>query len=69
MSFHSPVYEHVEYCPTNCFARFDGVAEVYRVVAEDTDLGLEQPGKRKRGTTVDDVVDVMQSGMKAAKRR
>ncbi|KAH6876359.1 phosphogluconate dehydrogenase [Thelonectria olida] len=47
---------------------FDGVAEVYRVVAEDTDLGLEQPGKRKRGTTVDDVVEVMRSGMKAKKR-
>lgn len=48
-------------------ARFDGVAEVYRVVAEDTDLGLEQPGRRQRGTTVDDVVAVMRAGMASRK--
>lgn len=48
-------------------SRFDQVAEVYRIVANDTELGLEQPRKRKRGTTVDDVVEVMRSGMKYAK--
>ncbi|KAI1443750.1 phosphogluconate dehydrogenase [Annulohypoxylon stygium] len=42
---------------------FDGVAEVYRVVAEDTELGQEQPGQRVRGTTIDDVVKLMRSGM------
>ncbi|KAL4898150.1 6-phosphogluconate dehydrogenase [Aspergillus ambiguus] len=42
---------------------FDGVAEVYRIVAEDTVLGLEQPGERSRGTTVEDVVEVIKSGM------
>ncbi|CAL5870430.1 uncharacterized protein PFLUO_LOCUS4666 [Penicillium psychrofluorescens] len=46
---------------------FNGVAEVYRVVAEDTALGLEQPGKRSRGTTIDDVVAVMRSGMESSK--
>ncbi|KAH7136991.1 phosphogluconate dehydrogenase [Dactylonectria estremocensis] len=46
---------------------FDEVAEVYRVVAEDTELGLEQPGERNRGKTVNDVVDAMRSGMKNAK--
>ncbi|KAL2801636.1 6-phosphogluconate dehydrogenase [Aspergillus granulosus] len=48
---------------------FDGVAEVYRVVAEDTALGLEQPGRRQRGLTVDDVVTVMREGMKATKQK
>ncbi|KAL2838447.1 6-phosphogluconate dehydrogenase [Aspergillus pseudoustus] len=48
---------------------FDGVAEVYRVVAEDTALGLEQPGRRQRGTTVDDVVAVMREGIKATKEK
>ncbi|GAD98099.1 nitrogen assimilation transcription factor nirA [Paecilomyces variotii No. 5] len=49
-------------------ALFDNVAEVYRVVAEDTELGQEQPGNRKRGTTTDDVVKLMRSGMKAARK-
>lgn len=48
---------------TKGFDRFDGVAEVYRVVAEDTELGQEQPGQRVRGTTIDDVVKLMRSGM------
>lgn len=53
---------------TDCTS-FDGVAEVYRVVAEDTALGLEQPGKRSRGTTIDDVVAVMRSGTKSTKHK
>ncbi|KAL4807340.1 6-phosphogluconate dehydrogenase [Aspergillus unguis] len=48
---------------------FDGVAEVYRVVAEDTDLGLEQTGQRARGTSVDDVVSVMREGMRRKKEK
>ncbi|KAL2872610.1 6-phosphogluconate dehydrogenase [Aspergillus lucknowensis] len=48
---------------------FDGAAEVYRLVAEDTALGLEQPGRRARGTTVEDVVAVMREGMKNAKEK
>ncbi|KAH6953793.1 phosphogluconate dehydrogenase [Ilyonectria sp. MPI-CAGE-AT-0026] len=47
---------------------FDEVAEVYRVVAEDTELGLEQSGERNRGRTVEDVVKAMQTGMKNAKQ-
>ncbi|KAL5051635.1 hypothetical protein BDW71DRAFT_171504 [Aspergillus fruticulosus] len=42
---------------------FREIGEVYRVVAEDTALGLEQTGRRERGTTVDDVVAVMREGM------
>jgi hypothetical protein len=32
-------------------------------------LGQEQPGRRERGTTVDDVVAVMREGMKATKEK
>ncbi|KAJ4287768.1 hypothetical protein N0V90_012472 [Kalmusia sp. IMI 367209] len=46
---------------------FQGVAEVYRVVAEDTELGKEQPGARVRGKTVEDVVTVLSEGMRAKK--
>ncbi|KIM94102.1 hypothetical protein OIDMADRAFT_45897 [Oidiodendron maius Zn] len=46
---------------------FQGVAEVYRVVAEDSDLGLEKPGARVRGKTVQDVVELLSQGMKAKK--
>lgn len=42
---------------------FDQVAEVYRFVAEDTALGEEKVGKRKRGTTVEDVTALMEEGV------
>ncbi|KAL4820044.1 6-phosphogluconate dehydrogenase [Aspergillus spinulosporus] len=42
---------------------FREIGEVYRVVAEDTALGSEQTGQRKRGTTVEDVVAVVREGM------
>ncbi|KAF7546284.1 hypothetical protein G7Z17_g8539 [Cylindrodendrum hubeiense] len=47
---------------------FDEVAEVYRVVAEDTELGLEQTEERNRGRTVEDAVDAMRTGMKKVKQ-
>jgi hypothetical protein len=43
--------------------RFQAVAEVYRLVAEDSDLGLEKPGMRVRGKTVQDVVELLSQGM------
>lgn len=39
------------------------MAEVYRLVAEDSDLGLEKPGMRVRGKTVEDVVKLLSQGM------
>ncbi|KAL4791154.1 6-phosphogluconate dehydrogenase [Aspergillus venezuelensis] len=48
---------------------FDEVAEVYRVVAEDTALGQEQVENRQRGKTVDDVVSVMCEGMDATRKK
>lgn len=43
--------------------RFDEIGEVYRVVAEDTELGMEQPGRRHRGTSVESMVEEMRAGM------
>jgi hypothetical protein len=43
------------------------VAEVYRVVAVDTELGKEEPGQRVRGKTVEDVVQLMSEGIKSKK--
>ncbi|KAI0154972.1 6-phosphogluconate dehydrogenase C-terminal domain-like protein [Xylariaceae sp. FL1272] len=42
---------------------FEGVAESYRVVAEDTVLGTELPDKRVRGMTVEDVVECVSEGI------
>ncbi|KAL2216664.1 6-phosphogluconate dehydrogenase [Thermoascus aurantiacus ATCC 26904] len=38
---------------------FGAFAEVYRTVAEETVLGQEKVGKRRRGTTVADVAQIM----------
>lgn len=48
---------------------FKGVAEVYRSVAEDTVLGLEKTGERKRGRTLEDVTVAMGEGLKASKKK
>ena len=36
---------------------------MYRTVSEDSDLGMEKPGARSRGTTVEDVVKFLSNGM------
>jgi hypothetical protein len=38
-------------------------------VAEDSELGKELPGKRKRGQTVGDVVKVLSEGIRAKKAK
>lgn len=38
---------------------YNSFAEIYRAVAEDTILGEEKVGKRKRGETVEDVAEIM----------
>ncbi|KAK3341534.1 6-phosphogluconate dehydrogenase [Lasiosphaeria hispida] len=48
---------------------FRGAAEVFRTVAEDTVLGREKVGKRERGTTADDVADVIVEGLRERKRK
>lgn len=42
---------------------------MYRVVAEDTALGLEKTGRRERGTSVEDVVAVMREGMNSTQKK
>ena len=42
---------------------FEGVADTYRIVAEDTVLGTELPDKRVRGQTVKDVVECITEGL------
>ncbi|KAI5920238.1 6-phosphogluconate dehydrogenase [Camillea tinctor] len=43
---------------------FEGVSEVYRIVAEDTELGSEQPSRRVQGQTVEDAIYLIRKGMK-----
>ena len=42
---------------------FEGVSEVYRVVAEETDLGKEKTENRRLGKTAEDVARTMVEGM------
>ncbi|KIW14699.1 hypothetical protein PV08_07483 [Exophiala spinifera] len=48
---------------------FDGIAEVYKLIADDTVLGEERVESRKRGTEVSDVVECIGEGIKAKKRK
>lgn len=48
-------------------ARFHSVSQVYRTVAEDTELGKEKPDQRVRGQTVEDVVELISRGLQAKK--
>lgn len=46
---------------------FSGVSGLYKVVADDTVLGQEVTGKRKRGTTVEDVAEAIKTGIEEKK--
>ncbi|KAM0808455.1 putative Phosphogluconate dehydrogenase NAD-binding putative C-terminal domain-containing protein [Seiridium cardinale] len=48
---------------------FEGVAECYRIVSEDTILGSELPDARIRGKTVEDVVKLISEGIDANKSK
>ncbi|GAW12028.1 hypothetical protein ANO14919_013830 [Xylariales sp. No.14919] len=48
---------------------FQGVAKVYRAVAEDTVLGEEKIGERKRGTDVNDMAAAMAEGLENKKKK
>ncbi|KAK8048550.1 hypothetical protein PG994_010280 [Apiospora phragmitis] len=47
---------------------FTGAAKVFQAVA-DSELGNEKIGKRKRGTTVEDVTEVLSEGMDKRKKK
>jgi hypothetical protein len=48
---------------------FDGVAAVYKAVAEDPVLGKETTEVRKRGRTVEDVAEAMGEGLSAKRKK
>ncbi|KAI8964382.1 6-phosphogluconate dehydrogenase C-terminal domain-like protein [Daldinia sp. FL1419] len=48
---------------------FTGAAKVYRTVADDTVLGQEKIGKRKRGTTVEDVAAAVAEGLRTKQKK
>ena len=49
-------------------AVFDGIAEIYELVAEGTELGQEKTENRKRGRTVEDVTKCMIQGMRKKRK-
>jgi Domain of unknown function (DUF1932) len=49
-------------------AIFEGVAEVYKLIAEDTVLGEEKIEKRKRSRNVEDVASCVAEGVKKRRR-
>ena len=48
---------------------FDGVSEVYRFVARETDLGNEKTDDRKLGKTPIDVARLMGQGLERMKEK
>ncbi|OBT93393.1 hypothetical protein VE01_08735 [Pseudogymnoascus verrucosus] len=48
---------------------FLGVAGVYKTMSNDTVLGQEKTGYRKRGRTVEDVASAMNEGLQAKKKK
>lgn len=48
---------------------FEGIAEVYKLIADDTVLGEEKTEHRKRGTDVEDVVQCISEGITRKKRK
>ena len=48
---------------------YDGVADIYRMIADDTVLGQERTEKRKRGKTVEDVAGCVVEGLQQKRRK
>ena len=48
---------------------FGAVAEIYKSVAEETVLGQEKVGKRKRGQDAEDVAKAMAEGLEKKKKK
>ncbi|KAF4455877.1 putative 28.5 kDa protein in 7S RNA 5'region [Fusarium austroafricanum] len=47
---------------------FEGAASVYKAISEDEVLGKEKVGKRKRGTTLDDVAAAAAEGLQKKRK-
>ncbi|PNH46251.1 hypothetical protein VD0004_g1815 [Verticillium dahliae] len=50
-------------------ALFRGAADVFRVVADETVLGAERVGKRRRGTTVEDLAEAVAEGLERKRKK
>ncbi|KAH6692319.1 6-phosphogluconate dehydrogenase [Plectosphaerella plurivora] len=50
-------------------AMFRGAASIYRTIAEDTVLGEEKIGKRKRGTTLEDLAAAVSDGLDKKRKK
>lgn len=48
---------------------YEGIAEIYKLVTEDTVLGEERVEKRKRGTTAEDVAECVKEGIARKKQK
>lgn len=48
---------------------YEGIAEIYKLVTEDTVLGEERVEKRKRGTTAEDVAECVRDGIARKKQK
>lgn len=48
---------------------FDGVSEVYRFVADETDLGKERTEERRVGKTPEDVARLIGQGLERRKEK
>jgi 3-hydroxyisobutyrate dehydrogenase-like beta-hydroxyacid dehydrogenase len=48
---------------------YEGIAEIYKLIADDTVLGEERVEKRKRGTTAEDVADCVKEGIARKKQK
>jgi hypothetical protein len=48
---------------------FEGIAEIYKLVADDTVLGQERVEKRKRGTNPEDVAECIKDGITKKKSK
>lgn len=48
---------------------FQGMAGIYQTVADDDVLGKEKIGKRKRGTSIDDVAAALADGLEMKKKK
>lgn len=48
---------------------FAAIAAVYKAVADETELGKEKTGRRKRGRTVEDVAEAMAVGLHGKRKK
>ncbi|ETI19378.1 hypothetical protein G647_09210 [Cladophialophora carrionii CBS 160.54] len=66
---HNQAPNHGAYNGRNLAGIFEGVAEIYKLIADDTILGEERVEKRKRGTNPEDVAECVKEGIAKKKKK